>query len=153
MFMLSNRIFICLFFLVTCLAQTVLAQADPLDPLADDAPVAEEKKATAPAVKDPDAALKKAVDEKRQDTEKRLNRLQSAMQEYADIEEAVSAASTMFLNAMNQYYMEHSTALDAYQTADASGDQKATKKASAGQASEHATSFYRACPGATPLSV
>ncbi|MEE2757892.1 MAG: hypothetical protein VYA30_14645 [Myxococcota bacterium] len=111
------------------MSQPVLAETDPLDPLADDTAVETKKeKAQAPAVKDPDPALKKMVDEARETTEKRLNRLQSAVQEYADIEEAVGSASNLFLEAMNTYYMTHSAALDAYQTAEASGDQKATKK-------------------------
>ena len=124
-----SRLCLCLCLLTAFASQVALAQTDPLDPLADDTSVETKKeKSDAPEVKDPDAALKKVVDEKREATEKRLNRLQSAMQEYADIEDAVSSASSLFLEAMNKYYMAHSAALDAYQTAEASGDKKQTKK-------------------------
>jgi hypothetical protein len=78
--------------------------------------------------KDPDPKLAAQVTETRKKTEDRLNRLQTASQKFADIEDAVNAASQILMAAMNQYFGQHGSALSAYQMAERSGNAAEAKK-------------------------
>ena len=108
----------------------VSAQTGSLSDLEAEAALAG-KKEEAPAAdtaKDPDPKLAKQVKLERKATEARLNRLQTAAQDFADIEESVNRASNLMLGAMNAFFMKHGSSLNDYQAAAAAGDEKKMKK-------------------------
>ena len=77
---------------------------------------------------DPDPKLAKRVEVERKTTELRLNRLQTAAQDFADIEESVNRASQLMLGAMNTFFMKHGNTLSEYRMAAAAGEEKKMKK-------------------------